>query len=81
MKWIDKFIDDLPNNKVGLDPYPIALRGINWVKFFTLYPTYKTKDRINSLFPIQVIREKIRISSSWQSPFGRCLFTFHRGVF
>src|SRR5574344_749691 len=27
-KLIDKFIKDLPNNSVGLDPYPIALRGI-----------------------------------------------------
>lgn len=32
-KWIDRFIDDLPNNKVGTAPYPIALRTINWVKF------------------------------------------------
>ncbi len=32
-KWIDKFIEELPQNKVGLDPYPIALRGINWIKF------------------------------------------------
>jgi len=58
VKWIDKFIDDLPNNKVGLDPYPIALRGINWVKFFTLYPTYKTKDRINSLYSQYKLLEK-----------------------
>lgn len=32
-EWIDRFIDELPKNKVGLDPYPIALRGINWIKF------------------------------------------------
>ena len=32
-RWIDLFINDLPNNRVGLDPYPIALRSINWVKF------------------------------------------------
>lgn len=31
--WIDRFIDDIPENKVGLDPYPIALRGLNWIKF------------------------------------------------
>ena len=31
--WIEKFIDDITTNKVGLDPYPIALRGINWIKF------------------------------------------------
>lgn len=36
-KCIDKFIADLPTNKVGLDPYPIALRGINWIKFIVRY--------------------------------------------
>lgn len=35
--WIDKFIAELSMNKVGLDPYPIALRGINWIKFITQY--------------------------------------------
>lgn len=32
-RWIDRFIADMPTNRVGLDPYPIALRAINWVKF------------------------------------------------
>lgn len=36
-KWIDKFIDDLSDNRIGLDPYPIALRGINWIKFICAY--------------------------------------------
>ncbi len=36
-KWIDKFIADLPSNRVGLAPYPIALRGINWVKFISIH--------------------------------------------
>ncbi len=34
-RWIDGFIDELPSNCVGQDPYPIALRMINWVKFIT----------------------------------------------
>ena len=34
-RWIDKFIDELSNNHIGLDPYPIALRGINWIKFIS----------------------------------------------
>jgi hypothetical protein len=37
IEWIDRFISDLPQNKVGLDPYPISLRGINWIKFITLH--------------------------------------------
>ena len=30
---IDSFIEALPANKVATDPYPISLRGINWIKF------------------------------------------------
>lgn len=37
IKWIDKFIADLPQNRIGLDPYPTALRVINWIKFITLH--------------------------------------------
>lgn len=48
--WIDKFIEEIPSNKVGLDPYPIALRGINWIKFFRRYPETMTKERIDSLY-------------------------------
>lgn len=36
-KWINKFIDELPQNKIGLDPYPIALRGINLIKFISMH--------------------------------------------
>ena len=53
-KLIDKFIDDLPLNKVGLDPYPIALRGINWIKFICKYRNKIPHDRLkvwnNSLY-------------------------------
>lgn len=49
-KWIDMFIDNLSNNKVGLDPYPTALRCINWVKFFCRYPDAATKFRLDSLY-------------------------------
>ncbi len=41
MYWIDKFIKELPENRVGLDPYPTALRGINWMKFIVAH-----RDRI-----------------------------------
>lgn len=36
-KWIDRFVNDLPENRIGLDPYPIALRGLNWIKFFSVH--------------------------------------------
>lgn len=57
-KWIDKFINELPDNKVGLDPYPIALRSINWVKFFCLFPDAATKPRLNSLYSQLKLLEK-----------------------
>lgn len=48
--WINKFIRDLSTNKVGLDPYPTALRGINWIKFFGRYPETLTKEISDCLF-------------------------------
>ncbi|WP_288148493.1 alginate lyase family protein [Bacteroides acidifaciens] len=47
-QWIDRFITDLPQNKIGLDPYPIALRGINWIKFITQHAESISKQKINS---------------------------------
>ncbi|MBP3227566.1 MAG: alginate lyase family protein [Bacteroidaceae bacterium] len=40
--WIDRFLRDLPARTVGLDPYPTALRLINWAKFHSLH--YSGKD-------------------------------------
>lgn len=57
-KWIDKFIKELPSNKVGLDPYPIALRSINWVKFFCKNPGYATKSCLDALFSQLKLLEK-----------------------
>lgn len=59
-KWIDKFIKELPSNKVGLDPYPIALRSINWIKFFSKYPECATKERLNSLYSqVKMLEKKL----------------------
>ena len=38
--WIDKFVDEIEGNRNGLEPYPIALRGINWIKFLSKYYSY-----------------------------------------
>ena len=59
-KWIDRFIKELPDNKVGLDPYPIALRSINWVKFFCKYPQAASKERLDSLYSqIKLLEKKL----------------------
>lgn len=57
-KWIDKFIEELPGNRIGLDPYPIALRSVNWVKFFCRYPESATKARLDSLYSQLRLLEK-----------------------
>lgn len=53
-RWIDDFIHNLPSNSVGQDPYPIALRAINWIKFITKYwddiPAEKRTEWCNSLY-------------------------------
>lgn len=43
-KWIEIFIDDIAENKDGLEPYPIALRGINWIKFISKYQVQITEE-------------------------------------
>ena len=62
--WIDKFIDDLPENQIGCDPYPIALRGINWIKFISMNEAKIDSERKkrwnNSLYSqYQLLRQKL----------------------
>lgn len=49
-RWIDRYIADIHTVTWGLDPYPIALRGINWIKFFCRQPECATKEREDSLY-------------------------------
>lgn len=46
LKLINNFIDNCENIKDGMMPFPISLRGINWVKFLT-YHSIKD-EKINS---------------------------------
>ncbi len=50
VRWIDKFIDSLSTNRIGLDPYPTALRLENWIKFFCRYPEAASFRRLDSLY-------------------------------
>lgn len=36
LQLINDFISKLNNNSTALEPYPIALRGINWIKYLTV---------------------------------------------
>lgn len=57
-KWIDKYIEDFPSNKVGQDPYPTALRTLNWGKFFANHPECLTQERCDSLYSQYILLEK-----------------------
>lgn len=41
IRWITRFMEGSAGNTCGYEPYPIALRGINWIKFILT-----NKDRI-----------------------------------
>jgi hypothetical protein len=43
------FINNIENIKDGLDPFPISLRGINWIKFLS-YHNIKDKNVDDSLY-------------------------------
>ena len=58
-KWIDKFIAEVKGG-FPMDPYPIALRSINWVKFFCRHPESATKSRLGSLYSqIKLLEKKL----------------------
>jgi hypothetical protein len=60
--WIDRFIREVlerPAKPVAsLDPYPIALRSINWIKFFCRYPECATQARTDALYSQVLLLEK-----------------------
>lgn len=37
MEIIQKFIDAIDSNAIGLEPYPISIRNVNWIKFCLRY--------------------------------------------
>ena len=58
-KWIDKFIAEVKGGS-PMDPYPIALRSINWVKFFCRHLESATKSRLDSLYSqIKLLEKKL----------------------
>ena len=62
IQWIDRFIAELHENRVGLDPYPIALRGMNWIKFIVRnraeIPQEKLHNWLDSLYSQYRLLEK-----------------------
>lgn len=57
-RWIDRFIVEIPNITWGMDSYPIALRSINWIKFFSTHPEFITKRRDDSIWSQLILLQK-----------------------
>lgn len=47
--WIDRFISDINNNSIADHPYPISLRGINWIKFVNLHYNEFTEEQLRKI--------------------------------
>ena len=50
LRWIDQFVEEQPTNHAGLAPYPVALRIINWAKFFSKHPDNLNRRRRDSMY-------------------------------
>ena len=37
VRWMECFIDAVHDNRIATDPYPISLRGVNWIKFVSFH--------------------------------------------
>lgn len=49
-RWIDRYIESMQVNGTGNDPYPTALRCMNWIRLFTLHPEIKKAGYDDALF-------------------------------
>ncbi|HHB93991.1 MAG TPA: alginate lyase family protein [Campylobacterales bacterium] len=49
LSLMNSFVDDISTIKDGLEPFPISLRGINWIKYLS-YNSIRDKNIENSLY-------------------------------
>lgn len=49
MEWMESFIASAPDNGIADDPYPISLRGINWIKFVSLHWDELTEQQLANI--------------------------------
>jgi hypothetical protein len=58
-RLIDDYMSKLSQSRDGLEPYPISLRTINWIKFMAKHDTY-SHDIVDSVYAqYQVLSRKI----------------------
>lgn len=48
-KWILCFIESIKYNAIAEDPYPLSLRGINWIKFLSLHKNYFNEEHLKKI--------------------------------
>lgn len=47
--WIERYIVSIPDNSIVCDPYPISLRGMNWIKFVSKHYDELSNEQIKRL--------------------------------
>lgn len=59
VRWIDLFIEGQSSNTIGFEPYPVAIRCMNWLKFFSAHPEHATGKRLDSLYSQLVLLSRM----------------------
>ncbi len=59
LQLIRQFIQDLPNIKDGLEPFPISLRLINWIKFLVKYKIQDAEIDRSIYFQTQILLDNL----------------------
>ena len=59
LRLIKNFIDNLPENKTGLESYPISLRSVNWIKFISVYSAAFKKQSLEYTNSIDTINASL----------------------
>lgn len=57
--WIDNFIENIAKNSIADHPYPISLRGINWIKFVSQHYDELTEDKLSKIDTLLYSQYKI----------------------
>ena len=48
-RWIENFIESITDNSIATDPYPISLRGINWIKFVSIHHNKFSEEQLERI--------------------------------
>jgi hypothetical protein len=56
---IDQYIDSIEDYNIGLEPYPLSLRIMNWVKFLSINQINNSKINQSLYFQLKVLTKKI----------------------